>query len=168
MSECTVCGEVFDSERSMKIHRGQIHDLPWHDEEVLREEYEERGKSIMMLAEMWDITHKNVSDWLKKHGIETRERGEQQVSHRWEGVKVRQTHGYEVAYTTVDQSQSTVRIHQLVAIAEGEDPYKVFSDKKHHVHHKNGIPWDNRAENLELMTAQEHGLHHNRKDEEKA
>jgi hypothetical protein len=46
--------------------------------------------------------------------------------------------------------------HQLVAIADGADPYDVFDGA--HVHHINGCPHDNRPENVTLLTPQEHGL----------
>jgi len=36
--------------------------------------------------------------------------------------------------------------------------------KDKHVHHKNGIPWDNRPENLEAMSRQEHRTIHNQPD----
>lgn len=54
-------------------------------------------------------------------------------------------------------------VHQLLAISEGEDPDKVFSNGEYHVHHKNHIPWDNRPSNIELNSASEHAIKHNSK-----
>jgi hypothetical protein len=49
--------------------------------------------------------------------------------------------------------------HQLLVIAMGEDPHKVFSGK-YHCHHKNEIRWDNRPSNIELLTPKEHAKEH--------
>ena len=57
-------------------------------------------------------------------------------------------------------SDDTVYEHQLVAIAEGADPREVFNG--HHVHHRNGVPWDNRPSNLEVRDPRDHGLKHRR------
>jgi SLT domain-containing protein len=46
--------------------------------------------------------------------------------------------------------------HQLVAIADGADPHKVFGGGQ--IHHVNGCRYDNRRENIVLLTSQEHGL----------
>jgi hypothetical protein len=35
--------------------------------------------------------------------------------------------------------------------------------RNEHVHHRNEDPWDNRPENLEVLTAQEHAAHHKQK-----
>lgn len=64
--------------------------------------------------------------------------------------------GYE-RFCTSDES---VSIHQLLAIAGGADPYKVFSGGEYNVHHKKPIPWLNTPENVELLTKADHNSEH--------
>lgn len=59
----------------------------------------------------------------------------------WEACEERERYVYE---------------HQLVAIADGADPHKVFSDGAFHVHHQNRRRFDNRHENLEIVENEEH------------
>jgi hypothetical protein len=49
-----------------------------------------------------------------------------------------------------------VFVHRLQAVAE----LGIDATRGKHVHHVNEIPWDNRIDNLELMTPAEHGRHH--------
>lgn len=64
--------------------------------------------------------------------------------------------------TTVDGVQKYVAVHQLLAISEGYSPYDVFdgSTGNFEVHHINEISWDNRPENIEMLTPEEHGHSH--------
>lgn len=51
---------------------------------------------------------------------------------------------------------NVVHVHQLVAIADGADPYKIFSGGTYHTHHDNEVRFDNRPENLEVRPAEDH------------
>ncbi len=67
--------------------------------------------------------------------------------------------GYEYVRCRCHGDDSTIYLHQLAIIADGADPYRVFSDRVD-VHHRNHIPWDNRASNLELEDSVEHRVAH--------
>ena len=47
-------------------------------------------------------------------------------------------------------------VHRLLAVSE----WGLDAIRGREVHHKNEIPWDNRPENLELVTREEHGEKH--------
>jgi len=66
--------------------------------------------------------------------------------------------GYE--QIGVPYKDNTVSIHQLTSIADGADPYKVWSDGEYVTHHKNNIPWDNRPNNLKVVAKGEHNRIH--------
>jgi len=53
-----------------------------------------------------------------------------------------------------------IRVHTLMAIADGAPPSAVFGKGGFEVHHLNGIPWDNRPENLDVITTAEHNRIH--------
>ncbi|WP_394297586.1 HNH endonuclease [Halorubrum sp. BV1] len=44
----------------------------------------------------------------------------------------------------------------MLAVSE----YRFDSVHNMDVHHQNGIPWDNRPENIELISKEEHDRHH--------
>lgn len=73
------------------------------------------------------------------------------------------TDGYERVrdYDPVEKRERYAYIHQLVAIANGADPEKVFSGGEYVIHHVDGIKWHNVPENLQLSRSNEHTRHHN-------
>jgi len=64
--------------------------------------------------------------------------------------------GYPRWYFSERCDVSNVAVHQLVVIADGADPEKVF-DSQYNVHHENGCRLDNRPSNLSVVKAGEHG-----------
>jgi len=63
-------------------------------------------------------------------------------------------------YFRGQQNSDYVPLHRLVAVAE----YGIEEVKEKHVHHKNGVRFDNRPSNLELMSDVDHTLHEQRKE----
>lgn len=127
--------------------------MNYKNKEDLEEQYINRQLGIKECSEVFGCSTSTIHYWLKKHGIETRPA----VCPRRVGCTFYTTDkGYEwwVAGT------KGVGIHQLLVIANGADPHKVFSGGDYEVHHKNTIQWDNRPENIELVSRKEHNEIH--------
>lgn len=124
------------------------------DPDWLREKYHEEGLSLNEMGELAGVNDTAILHAMKKYGIERREAGG-----NWKPYATYFTnnHGHEVwTGRMVDGNDFIVPIHRLVAVAyEGVETVK---DK--HVHHKNHIPWDNRPENLEVMSVSDHRSYH--------
>lgn len=140
----------------MQTHRGQSHTPPWRDEETLRDLYWAEGLSQFEVADKLGTSQHAIKTAMRDFGIPARYNlSEGDVSYRTEAQ-----HGYEQIKVSVDGATKTVHVHQLVAIREGADPHKVFSSGTYNVHHKNGVQWDNRPDNLECVSSKEHSERH--------
>lgn len=117
---------------------------PYQNPDTLEQLYVEKELSQREIGDRFDVDHTTIGEWLNRHEIE-----------RPEAASYSHQHEYPIWNSGVDN----VHIHQLLAIAEGENPHKVFSDN-HVIHHRNGIKWANWGENIELMTHSEHMSHH--------
>lgn len=69
---------------------------PWHDEELLREMYED-GMSVNKIAEELGCSQPNITYWFKKHGIDTREIDERYKSEEWLAEKAEEMSVEEMA-----------------------------------------------------------------------
>lgn len=133
---------------------------PWQNRETLRELYEdERMSSIEIADHFGDITDAGVRYWIEKHDIEKRSRSEA-AKRRWEKEHITPRtcapYGYEVISHSYEDDDAFVLLHRLIAVAKyGFDEVTGMV-----VHHKSEVEWDNRWSNIEIMTVEEHALHH--------
>lgn len=132
---------------------------PYKDKETLERLYHGNGLSLKQTAECLGCSDVTVLRYLRKFGIRTRTLSE---ANRINHATFRTDNG---GYERWSDSVAGIRVHQLLAIAEGVDPHKVFSGGEFHVHHRNGIPWDNRPDNIEVLDESgHHKLHSNSRD----
>lgn len=127
----------------------QLDDRDW-----LYEKYVEEGLTTYDIADIVGCRHGTVWHRLKKYGIETHS---QSISTATDHPSFDYHRGYHRAtshlYRDGEQVETrSLRVHRLVAVAEWG--FDALEGK--HVHHRNGIPWDNRPENLQLVTPEEH------------
>lgn len=126
-------------------------EYPWRDKDVIEELYVKREMSLNEVADAIDGSSWNISTWVKKHGFETRSISE--AKRQYEHVQYYTDRNGHETWSAV---YATVMVHRLIAVAE----HGLGALEGHHVHHKNGVPWDNRHENLELVTPREHNRKH--------
>lgn len=131
-------------------------DKAYRDGQTLRDLYHGEEMTIPEIADYFGVADSTIHRWIERNNIDTRVRGTGKlpyVSLDMDGQ------GYERWKDRDGGDHTTVRVHQLLAIACGESPCDIFGSGNH-VHHLNGIPWDNRAENIEIVSASEHGSVH--------
>jgi len=128
----------------------------YKDADWLREQYVDEYKSTYDMADECGVAPVTIRKYMDRHSIERRSRGTKPKKKASFGMS---TLGYErwVGYSSNDGSeQERLYHHRLLAVAE----YGFDAVCGMDVHHRNGIPWDNRPENIELMTRAEHTKHH--------
>lgn len=115
------------------------------------------GKNLnsVEIAGLFDTSNSTVSKWMKRHEIESQSASEsRQITLGTTGHLPlhTKTRGHEVWR----HRDGEFPVHRLLGISIwGADPVV-----GNHVHHKNGIPWDNRPENLEILSNSEHQAAH--------
>lgn len=140
--------------------------MPEHrNPETLLRLHHDDGLSQRKMGDELGCSQKTVRRWMERLGVEKRDLSEAQSgrrNHTWVERASFYTHRAEGEVWTVHDSDesSLVTVHRLLAVAE----YGFDAVKGMHVHHKNGVPWDNRPSNIELLTPEEHGRLH-RKDQ---
>jgi len=130
-------------------------DTRYRDAEWLHEQYHEKELSQAEIADKCGVDDKTVRNWMEKHDIEAREPGHNNCR---TGIAIQSNDGYR------RWNESTLgkhlSVHRLLAVAE----YGFDAVCDMHVHHKNGIRWDNRPDNIELMTPSEHASLHRQQE----
>ena len=140
-------------------------ETPWRDYDTMYELYVEQQKSCYDIAEEMPVTARTINEWINRLGIRTRSISEGTViaKRKRPNFKIQTySEGYERIETDYRSERYIVHIHRLLAVAE----YGFDAVANKHVHHKNGLRWDNRPDNIELLTAEEHSrLHFEERDD---
>jgi len=125
----------------------------YRDEEVLRKLYWEKGLKQSEIADKFGVCTKTISNWMDENDIEVR------TTHRGPAPFFTDKDGYEYWKTEVLGDKELLPVHRLTMVAHcGFDE---VTDNV--VHHQNEIPWDNRPNNLTVMSESEHKSHHQQK-----
>jgi len=151
--KCGVCAVTVgnwmrrhDIERRDRGHVSS--DARYRDAEWLHEQYHENELSQAEIANKCGIDQTTVSRWMRRHDIERRH-----INCRT-GVGIVAEDGYQMWHES--SLSKHVLIHRLLAVAE----YGFDAVCDMEVHHQNGIKWDNRPDNIEVLTPSEHRSHH--------
>ena len=119
----------------------------YHDPDVLEKLYHEDGLSLTQIGDKYDVDFTTIHYHMEKHEIERRDPRE-----RGPPTMFMDSHGYEMFKNVHDNETFRFLHHRLIAVAE----YGLEAVKDNHVHHKNGLRWDNRPSNLDPMSPSEH------------
>lgn len=122
----------------------RLEDRAW-----LYRQYWEEGKNQQEIADMIGRSNSSVSLAMQRMSIPTRH-----------------NHSWHPTYTTIrgrpriHVDGHRFHVHKAIALAKGHSIEEVFSEGTA-VHHVNGLPWDNRPENIQVMDDGEHTRLHN-------
>jgi len=132
-------------------------DAEYRDKKTLRRLYVDKGMSLNEVADEIGCAKQTVSKYMKKYGIERRK------SNKEKPLKlITNKSGYEYFSGYSDGRPFNVRHHRLIAVATGKLTPSEFVRGEKNIHHKNGVPWDNRHENIEPLAIDKHAKVHDK------
>jgi transposase len=134
---------------------------PWRQRDVMYQMYIRDGLTQYEIADRFNCRSTTISKWLRRHGIETPD-GSELVeaavdTHRTNyATFYTEKRGYEI--WSEGNKGPEIYVHRLLAVSEYG--FEALKDKQ--VHHRNGVPWDNRPENIEPIGNSDHQKLHGR------
>jgi len=177
--ECPDCGQESSSYHGLSIHYGNQHEgnllVAIHGADKLKKMYSTMSENA--IAEDLGISRTAVKGALRSIDVDRRGQSEaeklknEQMSEEERLKQVEAAHkarrveraeyrlsqrGYEYWRSFNGESEDTVKVHRLAAVAW----YGLDAVVDNHVHHENRIPWDNRESNLAPMDPAEHNELH--------
>lgn len=133
----------------------------WRDEETLNYLYWDCEMSHNQIANRIGCSSTTVNKWKNKYDIGSRDYGIEKA-HEARRVSYAKfslgVHGYEQWESTYKGYSDRLLVHRLMAVAK----FGYEQTVENHVHHKSGVSWDNRMENIELMDVIEHKKLHSK------
>jgi len=123
---------------------------PWKDESRLRSLYFGGGCSMQEVADHFDVSARTIQYWMDKFEIDRRSAS--QTLRRGPATYSVNGDGYPTWQSSYDGRNDQVYIHRLLAVAE----YGFDAVCGSAIHHRNGLKWDNRPSNIELLDQTDH------------
>ncbi|MFD1527317.1 MULTISPECIES: HNH endonuclease [Halobacteriales] len=122
---------------------------PWRDKELMEKLYVDEKMAANDIRKLFDCSISTVLKWLDEHGIEKRSIKEaKQLNHGLHANFSTNPQGYEQWRS----GDNNLLVHRLLAVAK----FGFEEAGELHVHHENGLHWDNRPDNLELVSNEDH------------
>jgi len=112
-----------------------------------RKRMAQRGISQAEIAEAEDVSEKAIEHFFRARGVKMKE---------LRPVNLMMNGGYERWQHDWDGERFRFPVHRLAAIAW----FGIDAVKGKDIHHVNGIPWDTREDNLEVLSVAEHNATH--------
>lgn len=133
----------------------------YDDADWLREKYWENGLTTGEIADECDVYRSTIVRAMQRNGVETRNMSDYdpaeytRAAHRAR-QKIPRLDTTVNGYERIRHQGKECKHHRLLAVAWfGWDAVV-----GNHVHHRNGVRWDNREENLRPMDPDDHRRHH--------
>lgn len=131
--------------------------MGYDDSEDLRELYWGKNMSQAEIADRFGVNPGTIHYWMDKYGIRTRDRISEMkntVQRKSKGDRLlTDGKGYECWRYG---HHKRVKIHRLMAVAKFGFEKVIDND----VHHSSRIPWDNRMENITVLSPGVHSKNH--------
>jgi hypothetical protein len=120
---------------------------------VLHNLYVVQNMTDKQIADLFDVSRSTIAYHRRKNDIEGTPNSKYAAQRP---APLRQTIGYEYWDARSAGEDARVYVHRLLAVAE----HGIEEVKDSEVHHINGVRWDNRHSNIEVMEESEHKRHH--------
>jgi hypothetical protein len=142
----------------LEVNTNQFSGTGYRREQVLRNLYWDKELSLNEIGNIFDVEGETIRKWMDKNGVETRDRVEatKKANTKPYAPLKMHDHGQLRWFFCHNGDKTYVKVSRLLAVAEYG--FEEVADKV--VHHKNGIPWLDYPENIQLMTQSEHAKHH--------
>jgi hypothetical protein len=125
---------------------------PYDDPEQIRSLYHGTDMTIAEVADEMETSAATLYRRMEKFGITRKKSGVSAEVRKRPPKLSLDNQGYEVFVSHTDGEQDRLLHHRLLAVAEFG--FDLVADN--HVHHQNGIKWDNRPGNLEVLQQNDH------------
>lgn len=128
----------------------------WKNKDALKDMYVNKRMSSTEIAEKLGCSPRTIRRWLDRHGIEIRPKNVAISLAKGPLSLSLDGQGYEQFKTRENTETVRIRHHRLLAVAE----FGFDAVRENIVHHKNSLKWDNRPENLVLLSRSDHSTLH--------